>query len=1069
MTGGLLDSFCRAAIAALVLLPFVACDDDEPAPGDASADLDTGVAHDAGSGNTDVGALPDASIDPDAEAAPDAARASVDAAEIEPDATPPEPDARPNLEPPVARAGADRRATIGVTVHLNGSASDDPDGDPLSFAWRVVEERVGGAALLEGADTPTPRLVGQRVGRYLVALVVGDGLWESPPDELAIELEPALEDDPRGAAELAVTDLVAATDAEPLGANLTPLAGGTNFAVNNHVKGSGFEPMSVRQIVRIERSGEVDGRAWFGWDAFGGVDFWDTNANGYGNGAVVRFYRLVDADGHPLPFADGIHDARGADRVVLLGDATVPAPTDGLPGGGWAPDDPSGESRVYVDARLELEYGDYAILHLTKSIVPAEEVHPRLHGWWNQDQPYLFLWGEGVRGRLVPHPQPIPPELVEPGRTCLRITADNPEVHHAGQWTYHPFDQGEGQWYSQLTPGASYRVEAWLRQEGLGEDGSVRFAFVGNGSYAAANQVEPWQVTDAWQRFTYDFVAPAYPEPGSGAHIAHALRFTGPGTLWVDNLLLYRNDEAHGFEPFGPHVNSFEPLLASLPARGRKPAVRFYPLQYGNGSIEAQLGNHGEATFDVNSGRFGPFNGATIAQSMRWAYATGDDPESRVVPFLTVSEEYTEVELAALVEYLGVPFDAEVDTPDGKPWAHRRFVQRGHGAPWTEDFREILVEWGNETWHQGAGGYGWHGFGAPGWVHHGGVEYGLFARYMFDAVRAMPAWEAHDLGAKLRFVVGGNYEASVEGGYGELAMQQAPGASYLGHANYVGPKWETGDEGSSVFDDHGVQETLVGLETQMRALVDQAAESRAALGEAGLGYRVVAYEGGPSGYWTNRDAPEVDERYGKSLAMGVAALDTWLYSSLRGVGHQCYLGYASGAWWSSHTLPEAGGFRAHAGWLALTLRNRHAPGDTFLAVETERAPRYVRGERSLPLVSAYAVREGADAVHVVVLSRVLDGEHDGRDFGDGVVPATLHLPFTRRPARISLHRLAHPDGTPADPRESNLEEERVALLSDELDPAGYAPDFVVGPETGGVEGGLPPGAAYVYSFHFTGD
>ncbi len=1039
---------------------------DTAAPPDAASPPD-----DAAEPDPDASPTPDAAFEIDAAARPDAAATDPDAsptpdAAFEIDAAQ-EPDAaRPNLSPPVARAGTDRRATVGATVHLNGSLSDDPDGQHLSFAWRIVEQPLGGDAVLDGDDTPTPQLSGQRAGRYTVELVVDDGVFESAPDTLEIELSSALDHDPLGAAEVAITTRVAATGVEPLGANLTTVAGGTNFAVNNHVKGSGFEPASERRIIRIERVGETDDRTWFSWDTYGGVDTWDTNANGFGNGAVVRFYRLVDANGAPLPYTDGMHDVRGADHVVFLGEATVPFPTVDLPTGGWAPNDVDGEGRVYVDAPLTLAYGDYAMLHLTKTTVPAAEVHPRLHGWWDQDQHYLFLWGDGVRSQLVPHPAPVPAELDEPGQTCLQITADNAQQHHAGQWTYHPFDQHEGQWYSQLTPGASYRVEAWLRQEGLGDDGRVSFAFVGGNSYAAANQVEPWQVTDAWQRFTYDFVAPPYPETGSGAHIAHALRFTGPGTLYVDNFLLYRFDEAHGFAPHGPHVNSIGPLLASFPPTGPKPVVRFYPLQYGNGSIDSMLGNYGEAKFDINSGRFSPFGTATIAQSMRWAYATGEDAASRVVPFLTVSEEYTEIELAALVEYLGVPYDPAVDTPETKPYAHRRFRQRGHGAPWTEDFREILVEWGNETWHQGAGGYGWHGFGVPGWVHHGGVEYGLFARYVLDAVRAQPAWAAHDLGARLRFVLGGNYDARPDSGYGELAIQQARGADYLGHANYVGPKWETGDAGSSVFDDHGVQETLVALETQMRALLDQAAASRELLAAQGLDYRVVAYEGGPSGYWTNDDAPEIDELYGKSLAMGLAALDTWLYASLTGVGHQAYLGFSSGRWWTSHTPPEAGGFRPHPGWLALTLRNRHAPGDTMLAVELEHTPRYRRGEESLPLISAYALRDGPDRVSVVVLSRVLDGVHDGADFGDGVVPTTLHLPFTRRPTRVTLHRLAHPDGTPADPRENNLADERIVLLEDELDPSDYAPDFVIGPPTGGLPGGLPPGAIHVYGFHF---
>nr|WP_319393389.1 hypothetical protein [uncultured Desulfobacter sp.] len=33
---------------------------------------------------------------------------------------------------------------------------------------------------------------------------------------------------------------------EPMGANLTTIAGGTNFAVSNHVWNSGFEPMAMK-------------------------------------------------------------------------------------------------------------------------------------------------------------------------------------------------------------------------------------------------------------------------------------------------------------------------------------------------------------------------------------------------------------------------------------------------------------------------------------------------------------------------------------------------------------------------------------------------------------------------------------------------------------------------------------------------------------------------------------------------------------------------------------------------------------------------------------------------------
>ncbi len=875
--------------------------------------------------------------------------------------------------------------------------------------------------------------------------------------------------DPFAPADITITNTILASDVEPIGANLTTIAGGTNFAINNHVWNSGFEPMVLRKFIRIDRAGSN----WFEWDSFGGPGYWNLAWTGLFNGATIRFYRIVNAQGQSLSYADGtdMNDVTGADHVVFLGEAAIPMPGEAFPHGGYiANDDRDGNpdddmARVYIDTDgLGLTFGDYAYIRLKTTHIGPETSPPDLRQHWQGDTPYLSsLTGDWV-GALVAHPEPVPTAFDDHGETCLQATFSSPGIVRLGQYVYYQCDEGEGQWYSQLHPGAAYRVDVWLRQEGLGNAGKARFVFVNSDTYAAASQTDPWVVTHEWQKFSYEFIAPDYPADHQW-HIAHGLEFTGPGKVWMDNFVVYRNDAKHEFRPFTPHEISIDEMMASMPENGKKPAMRFYGTIFHPSSIEAMFTDYGNGTYNV-AWNAGPGNApsTTIAQCMQWAYKTGSQANNRVVPYLTGLEEYTEDEWKALAEYLGVPFDPAVDTVESKPFAYQRYQYRnGNGTPWTDEFREIVIELGNETWHQGAGGYGWDGWGRPGWVHQGGLEYGLFARYMFDEhVKQMPAWNQYALGNKIKFALGANYSAD-ENAYGELAARQGASISYVGHANYVGPKWETNDPGSSIFDDHGIQMTLLGMHAGQRDLILEAAATRDQLNASGATrYAITAYEGGPSGYWTNPDDPEVDERYGKSVAMGLAALDAWLFSSQNGYKHQCYLGFSSGTWWASHTQPEACGFRAHPGWLALAMRNRYALGSTMLETIHHTQPTLLSDQETIPLVSSYALKND-DTVSVFVLSRKLDGEHDDINFGDGYMPVTLHLPFTRV-RQITRYRLERPDGTPVDPRANNRQDLTVVIGAEEIDATYFAPDFILNENTGAEIGGIPPGSINLYVF-----
>jgi hypothetical protein len=78
--------------------------------------------------------------------------------------------------PPVARAGADITVEdLGGTAQLDGSASSDPDGTPLTYAWTIISRPYGSTAALSDAAIANPTFAPDIKGAYIMKLVVSDG------------------------------------------------------------------------------------------------------------------------------------------------------------------------------------------------------------------------------------------------------------------------------------------------------------------------------------------------------------------------------------------------------------------------------------------------------------------------------------------------------------------------------------------------------------------------------------------------------------------------------------------------------------------------------------------------------------------------------------------------------------------------------------------------------------------------------------------------------------------------------------------------------------------------------
>ena len=93
---------------------------------------------------------------------------------------------------PVADAGADQQVVTGDVVTLDAGGSADPDQDPLSYQWTVVDpDGVSVSLTAETADQQVVSFTAERTGQYTATLVVDDGSLSSAPDTAVVDVQPA--------------------------------------------------------------------------------------------------------------------------------------------------------------------------------------------------------------------------------------------------------------------------------------------------------------------------------------------------------------------------------------------------------------------------------------------------------------------------------------------------------------------------------------------------------------------------------------------------------------------------------------------------------------------------------------------------------------------------------------------------------------------------------------------------------------------------------------------------------------------------------------------------------------
>jgi hypothetical protein len=81
---------------------------------------------------------------------------------------------------PIADAGDDLTVIVNNSVALDGSSSQDPDGDYLLYSWAIIEQPdESTSATLSNADNAIAQFTADVTGTYKISLVVNDGTVNS--------------------------------------------------------------------------------------------------------------------------------------------------------------------------------------------------------------------------------------------------------------------------------------------------------------------------------------------------------------------------------------------------------------------------------------------------------------------------------------------------------------------------------------------------------------------------------------------------------------------------------------------------------------------------------------------------------------------------------------------------------------------------------------------------------------------------------------------------------------------------------------------------------------------------
>lgn len=697
-----------------------------------------------------------------------------------------------------------------------------------------------------------------------------------------------------------------------------------------------------------------------------------------------------------------------------------------------------------VPAAADLLYVDKEFLHAP----PVSTRSLRLIQY--QTESGWQIKGNRTKLEVVPHPGTLPAAFTNeyPGQGCLKITTDTNESF--GIFQYKVGDTSSSWWsVFQLPTGQTYRMECWVYGDGL-TNNTLRFQFP---NYV--DRTITGVVNGVWTKLTVDFASTNWMTNAMSVS-GPTLYFRGPGTVYVDNFLVYNISNAPGvcnysqsvFDLWKSYVGS-----NSIPKKGVM-RIRYNTEPFQNiMSPQTMSWRNWNITYGGNTTR-----AQHIHDALNEAFATGLSPETRMVPWIITSLSWSEQDFVNLVEYLS--------GPAGTPYGDLRISQRnGVTTPWIDEFRTIFLEMGNEPWNSGY-------FMAfrGGFSEASGRTYGRFCNYIWNTVWSNSPY----MSDRIQPILGGWNAARASNTFTYAARKECPRSKHVAMSMYLGG-WEAGQEGQiggTTWSDDGVQQWTVFIDRAGRDVVDQSVAMQTNFSFLGLPFDWVVYEGGPSylmdglnGVSLTAEEQATSRKYGRTQAAAIGTIDNYLYGMYRNIRENSFFEFSQDRnVWASHTHVHAG-YRPHPSVQAVALFNQHVGSSEMLFSAPLSMPSFdlvydkngsIVTNTGMGLASAYLFKNGG-RYSLLLLNKKVDGVHNGYDFGDGSTPVKVYLPFTA-PSSMRLYKIA------GDPRETNLEQMNFQVVTQDLTTASFSQSFEVNENSGGSSNGLPTGAIFLYEF-----